>query len=74
MSRGRHLSLSEARKSGQLNRYAREHPSTGDAEVFDKLLEAMASGKKPRAKGTSSQGASGGSSGIQSRRGTSEDA
>jgi hypothetical protein len=47
VSRGKHLSLSEARKTGQLERFAKEHPTTGDREAFEKLLKAMASGKKP---------------------------
>ncbi len=51
MSRGKFLSLQEARKSGQLDRYAKEHPATGDRDAFNRVLQAMASGKKPRAKG-----------------------
>ena len=51
MSRGKHLSLHEARKSGQLDRYVKEHPTVGDREAFEKLLKAMASGKKPKAAG-----------------------
>lgn len=49
MSRGKHLSLEEARKRGQLDRYAKEHRMTGDADRFARLLEAMASGKPPEA-------------------------
>ena len=30
MSRGKYLSLSEARKKGQLDRFAKEHPAIGD--------------------------------------------
>jgi hypothetical protein len=51
MSRGKYLSLEEARKKGQLNRFAKEHPSEGDKERFDKLFEAMAKGepkKRPK--------------------------
>jgi hypothetical protein len=48
MSRGKHLSLSEARKTGQLERFAKEHPATGDRDAFDKVLKAMATGKKPK--------------------------
>ena len=48
MSRGKHLSLSEARKKGQLERFAKEHPAIGDRDAFDKVLKAMASGKKPK--------------------------
>lgn len=74
MSRGKHLSLHEARKRGELDRFAKEHEAVGDRDAFEKVLTAMASGKKPKAKGTSGRGASGGSSGTRSRRGTSEDA
>jgi hypothetical protein len=48
MSRGKHLSLSEARKSGKLERFAKEHPAIGDRDLFEKVLGAMASGKKPK--------------------------
>lgn len=51
MSRGRHLSLEEARRTGQLDRYAKEHPATGDRDRFNALLKAMTSGKKPPAAG-----------------------
>jgi hypothetical protein len=50
LSRGKHLSLSEARKTRQLERFAKEHPATGDRDAFEKLLKAMASGKKPTKK------------------------
>ena len=42
MARGKYLSLEEARKSGKLRRFAKEHPSTGDEEVFDELFDKMA--------------------------------
>lgn len=46
MSRGKYLSLEEARKSGKLmKQFAKEHPSEGNEEEFDRLLERMASGK-----------------------------
>jgi len=73
MSLGKHLSLHEARKRGKLDRFAKENPAIGDREAFDKLLSAMASGKKPKAKGTSGRGASSSSSGTRSRRDTEED-
>lgn len=47
MSRGKYLSLEEARKAKQLSRFAREYPSEGDAEKFDRLFRAMAGGKPP---------------------------
>lgn len=34
MSRGKHLSLKEARKAGKLDQFANEHPSTGDLGQF----------------------------------------
>lgn len=45
MSRGKHLSLEEARKEKQLARFAKEHPSEGNRSVFDKLFTAMTGGK-----------------------------
>lgn len=45
MSRGKYLSLPEARKKKQLNRFADEHPSEGDAEEMERILRGMA--KKP---------------------------
>jgi hypothetical protein len=50
MSRGKYLSLEEARKTGQLERFAKEHPSEGDKELFNRLLASMSQGepkKKP---------------------------
>ena len=58
MSRGKYLSLSEARKSGQMDRFAKEHPAIGDREAFEKVLKAMASGKKPKATGKAKPDAS----------------
>ena len=45
MARGKYLSLEEARKQGRLNRFCKEHPSEGDEELFDRLLDAMAKPK-----------------------------
>ncbi|VAW19895.1 hypothetical protein MNBD_ALPHA12-2120 [hydrothermal vent metagenome] len=45
MSRGKHLSLEEARKSKKLARFAKEHPSDGDQNRFDLLAKLMAEGK-----------------------------
>jgi hypothetical protein len=41
MSRGKYLSLEEARKSEKLDRFAEEHPSKGDRKRFDRLLAEM---------------------------------
>ena len=58
MSRGKHLSLEEARRSGQLDRYAKEHPAIGDADKFNRVLKAMTAGKKPKAAGKEDEAAS----------------
>lgn len=42
MSRGKHLSLEEARKADQLDQFAKEHPSTGDENAFNEMLNRMA--------------------------------
>ena len=41
MARGKYLSLEEARKKGQLDRFCKEHPSEGDWGVFDRTFDAM---------------------------------
>jgi hypothetical protein len=41
MSRGKYLSLPEARKKGILDRFAKEHPSTGDADQLESLIGRM---------------------------------
>ncbi len=46
MARGKYLSLEEARKSGRLDRFCKEHPSKGNEQLFDRLLDAMAKPKK----------------------------
>jgi hypothetical protein len=38
MSRGKYLSLPEARKKKQFDRFAKEHPSEGDSAELDRLL------------------------------------
>lgn len=70
MSRRKPLTLAEARKSGKLKQFAKENDAIGDRDAFERLTEAMASGKKPAKAGTKDRGASGGSSGTRSRRGT----
>lgn len=44
MSRGKHLSLEEARQLNQLERFAKENPATVDKERFLALLDAMSQG------------------------------
>lgn len=52
MSRGKYLSLEEARKLGKLDQFAKEHKAEGDEKAFDRALEAIARGvKKPKAEG-----------------------
>ncbi len=71
MARGKYLSLEEARKARQLDRFCKEHPSQAD-ERFWPLLNAAARGL-PEAEETSSRVASEGYSGTRTRRDTSED-
>lgn len=42
MARGKYLSLEEARKSKKLERFTKEHDSSGDEKQFDELLKRMA--------------------------------
>jgi len=42
MSVGKHISLEEAQKEKKLDRFCKEHPSTGDEDAFDSLFDAMA--------------------------------
>ena len=48
MARGKYLSLEEARKMGQVDRFCKEHPSEGDMELWEHLFHAMAMGKPPK--------------------------
>lgn len=68
MSRGRYLSLEEARKSGQLDRFAAEHYRTGDGAKFGLLLNAMAAGKPSEEAGTSGEVPSADCSGTPPRQ------
>ena len=72
MATGKYLSLEEARKSGKLARFAKEHPSKAD-ERFWPLLDAMTRGS-PEGAGTSDRAASADYSDTQTPPGTSEDA
>lgn len=42
MSRGKYLSLPEARKKKQLDRFAKEHLSEGNADELDRILGGFA--------------------------------
>lgn len=39
MVRGEYLSLEEARKAGQIDQFCKEHPSEGDWDVFDTMMD-----------------------------------
>ena len=47
MARGKYLSLEEARRMGRLDRFCKEHPSVGDRDRFERLMDAMAHGGPP---------------------------
>lgn len=44
MSRGKYLSLEEARQSGEFERFCKQHPSEADRARFLALLQAMSQG------------------------------
>jgi hypothetical protein len=69
MSRGKYLSLEEARKTGQLDQFAKEHPSEAERDRFERLLDAMARGILED-KETSPPDRGEGSSGTRTRKGT----
>jgi hypothetical protein len=48
MSRGKYLSLPEARKKKQLDRFAKEHPSEGDADQLESLIGRMSKSDEAR--------------------------
>lgn len=53
MSRGKYLSLEEARKKDKqgkdrLEQFAKEHDSKGNKRQFDQLLQGMANGTPPK--------------------------
>ena len=72
MSRGKYLSLEEARKLGKLDQFAKEHPARAD-ERFWPLLEAASKGLLEGGQ-TSDPDASGDCNDTRTRPGTSEDA
>ena len=69
MSRGKHLNLEEARKMGQLDRFAKEHTSEAERDRFFRLLNAMATGALED-KGTSQPDRAEGSSETRTRQDT----
>jgi hypothetical protein len=74
MSRGKHLSLEEARKKkGGLDRFAKEHPSVGDESQFDAIMRVLASRTPPAKDQTSGEARGEGCAETQTPKGTSED-
>ena len=47
MSRGKYLSLEEARQQEKLDQFVKEHPNEGDQEAFNALMKGMAHGDRP---------------------------
>lgn len=52
MSRGKYLSLEEARKHGKIDQFIKEHDSKADKKSFNSLLDKMTR-RKPKAVKTS---------------------
>lgn len=69
MSRGKYLSLEEARETGAFKQFCKEHPSEADRDRFLKLLAAMSQGVL-EAKETSEPDRDASSSGTRTRKGT----
>jgi len=44
----KNISLEEARKRNQLDRFIKEHPSKGDSRQFEELLHNMTHNIKPK--------------------------
>lgn len=79
MAHGKYLSLEEARrgatKGATIDHFCKEHPSTGDADQFWRLMEAVTKPKGSEAAGeTSGRDSSASYGGTRTRPGTSEDA
>lgn len=69
MSRGKYLSLEEARQTGQLDQFCAEHPTEADRPRFLALLDLMSKGALEE-QGTSQPGLSEGSSETRTHRDT----
>jgi hypothetical protein len=69
MSRGKYLSLEEARESGDFKRFCDEHPSQADRDRFLALLQAMSQGALEEEE-TSPRDDDEGSTGTRTHRGT----
>ncbi len=69
MSRGKFLSLEEARESGDFKQFCKEHPLEADRARFLALLTAMSRGVLEEVE-TSKSDRAAGSSGTRTRQGT----
>jgi len=69
MSRGKYLSLEEARQSGDFEQFCKEHPLEADRARFLKLLTLMSQGAL-EGEETSQPEHDEGSTGTRTRRGT----
>lgn len=69
MSRGKFLSLEEARQSGDFKRFCKEHPAEADRARFLKLLTLMSQGALEEEE-TSPRDGDASSTGTRTRRGT----
>ncbi len=67
MSRGKYLSLEEARNADKIDRFCKEHETKGDQKEFDRILNAMSMPVKKKRQGgrTSKKGQSACYTGIQ---------
>lgn len=73
MARGKYLSLEEARRMGRIDRFAKEHPSRGDWNLFDTLVDSFvgpSAKNSSRVVRTSSRERDVSSSEIRTRRST----
>ena len=55
MSRGKYLSLEEARNGGKIRQFAKEHPSCSMGNRFERLLDVVTT-CRPEARQTSPRG------------------
>ena len=69
MSRGKYLSLEEARQAGKIAQFCKEHPTEAERPRFLALLDLMSQGGL-EAEETSQPGLSAGSNETRIRQGT----
>ncbi len=77
MARGKYLSLEEARRMERIDQFCKEHPSKGDWNQFDAMMDWFAgpdAKSSSRAVRTSSRARGADYSGTRTRQGTSKDA